>query len=127
VYSHTGAISIKNPNYPDAPYLGSTYALHVTPPCHAADVRRHILAQEEIADVAGTYLLTDLSGLTRLEDNAVMDAIDGPGSSSGNPIALMIPDPSDLPIASPNLPRYLGHVQRREGFDYKIIGTTSSG
>jgi hypothetical protein len=139
VYAPAGVVKVKNPEFSEDPYLGRTLVIHITPPHSAANIKRHLTSWENIADSTHTGLFHDLACRSAAEDAELMDIIDpvGPGSvTAGDPVALVISEVLNPPVATPSanaspqnaappvpkLPRFLGGIPRRRGFDYKIRG-----
>jgi len=91
VYSPAGGVEVKNPEFPEDPYLGRTLAIRITPPHLAASVKRHICGREDITDYDNTSLFTDILCLTPLDDSEAVHILDraGTGSTPGDPVALV--------------------------------------
>jgi len=91
VYLPTGGVEVKNPEFPEDPYLGRALAIRVAPPHLVASVKRHICGREDIAGYEHTSLFTNISCLTPLDDSEPVHILDhaGIGSTPGNPVALV--------------------------------------
>jgi hypothetical protein len=96
VYLPAGSVEVKNPEFPEDPYLGRVLAIRITPLHLAASVKCHICGQEDIADYEHTSLFTNISCLTPLDDSEPVHIVDhtGVGSTSGEPVALVMLEPS---------------------------------
>ena len=91
IYSLTSGVEVKNPEFPDDPYLGRALAVRIPPPHLAASVKRHICGREDITDYEHASLFTDISCLTPLDDSEPVRVLDraGTGSTPGDPVALV--------------------------------------
>jgi len=91
VYSLTSGVEVKNPEFPEDPYLGRALAIRIPPPHLAASVKRHICGREDITDYEHASLFTDISCLTPLDDSEPVRVLDraGTGSTPGDPVALV--------------------------------------
>jgi len=91
VYSLTSGVEVKNPEFPEDPYLGRALAIRIPPPHLAASVKRHICGREDIADYEHASLFPDISCLTPLDDSEAVHILDraGTGSTPGDPVALV--------------------------------------
>jgi hypothetical protein len=91
VYSPAGGVEVKNPEFPEDPYLGRALAIRFAPPHLAASVKRHICGREDIADYERASLFPDISCLTPLDDSEAVRILDhaGTGSTPGDPVALV--------------------------------------
>ena len=88
----TGGVEVKNPEFPEDPYLGRALAIRVAPPHLVASVKQHICGREDIAGYKHTSLFTDISCLTPLDDSEPVCILDrsGVGSTSQDPVALVV-------------------------------------
>jgi hypothetical protein len=126
VYSPAGGVEVKNPEFPEDPYLGRTLAIRITPPHLAASVKRHICGREDITDYEHTSLFTDISRLTPLDDSESVRILDraGTGSTPGDPVALVS---SKLGASEqthvPNCPGY--RYKLKANHDCKVNSRTS--
>jgi hypothetical protein len=96
IYSPTSGVEIKNPEFPEDPYLGCSLAIRIPPPHIADSVKCHICWREDISDHKNTKLFTDISCLsTPLDDYEPVHILDhsGVGSTTGDPVALVILEP----------------------------------
>jgi len=95
VYSPAGGVEVKNPEFPEDPYLGRALAIRFAPPHLVASVKRHICGREDIADYEHTSLFPDISCLTPLDDSEAVRILDrsGAGSTSGESVALVMLEP----------------------------------
>jgi hypothetical protein len=95
VYSPVGGVEVKNPEFPDDPYLGRALAIRVTPPHIIASVKRHICGREDIADHKNTRLFNNILSHTPLDDSKPVHIFDHAeiGSTSGDPVALVMLEP----------------------------------
>jgi hypothetical protein len=93
VYSPTGGVEVKNPEFSEDPYLGRTLAIRITPPHLAASVKHHICGQEDIVviDYEHTSLFADISCLSPLDDSEPVRILDcaGTGSTPGDPVTVV--------------------------------------
>jgi len=87
----TGGVEVKNPKFPEDPYLGRALAIRVAPPHLAVSVKHHICAREDIAGYEHTSLFTNISCLTPLDDFEPVHILDhaGIGSTPGDPVTLV--------------------------------------
>jgi hypothetical protein len=92
VYTHDGAVQSKHPVYPDDGSLGRINANWITPPHTAASIKRYLSKEEQIAENMCTSLFSEISSPSSLDDNVLMPILTGagPGSSPGEPLALVI-------------------------------------
>jgi hypothetical protein len=113
VYSLTSGVEVKNPEFPEDPYLGRTLAIRIPPPHLAASVKRHICGREDITDYDNTSLFTDILCLTPLDDFEPVHILDhaGMGSMPGDPVAVV-----SLTLGA--LERT--HVPNGVGYQYKL-------
>jgi len=113
IYSLTSGVEVKNPEFPDDPYLGRALAVRIPPPHLAASVKRHICGREDITDYEHASLFTDISCLTPLDDSEPVRVLDraGTGSTPGDPVALV----SSKLGASERT-----HVPDDAGYQYKL-------
>ena len=113
VYSLTSGVEVKNPEFPEDPYLGRTLAIRIPPPHLAASVKRHICGREDITDYDNTSLFTDILCLTPLDDFEPVHILDhaGMGSMPGDPVAVV-----SLTLGA--LERT--HVPNGAGYQYKL-------
>jgi len=113
IYSLTSGVEVKNPEFPDDPYLGRALAVRIPPPHLAASVKRHICGREDITDYEHASLFTDISCLTPLDDSEPVRVLDraGTGSTPGDPVAL---------VSSKLGPSERTHVPDDAGYQYKL-------
>ena len=92
VYSPAGGVEVKNPEFPNDPYLGRALAIRLTPPHTIASVRRHICSREDIADHKNTRLFDNILSRTPLDDSKPVHILDraGVGATSGEPVVLVM-------------------------------------
>jgi hypothetical protein len=90
-------VEVKNPEFPEDPYLGRALAIRITPPHLAASVKRHLCGREDLGDDKNARLFTDISCLTPLDDSEPVRILDrsGAGSTSGEPVVLVMLEPGD--------------------------------
>jgi len=95
VYSPAGGVEVKNPEFPDDPYLGRALAIRVTPPHTIASVKRHICGREDIANHKNTSLFDNILSRIPLDDSKPVHIFDHAeiGSTSGDPVALVMLEP----------------------------------
>jgi hypothetical protein len=126
VYSLTSGVEVKNPEFPEDPYLGRALAIRIPPPHLAASLKRHICGREDIADYEHASLFPDISCLTPLDDSEAVHILDraGTGSTPGDPVALVS---SKLGVSErthvPDGARY--QYKLKAYLDCKVNGPTS--
>jgi hypothetical protein len=113
IYSPAGGVKVKNPEFPEDPYLGRALAIQVAPPHTVASVKHHICGREDLADYEHTNLFTNISCLTPLDDSEPVHILDraGTGSMPGDPVAFV----SSKLGASERT-----HVPNGAGYQYKL-------
>jgi hypothetical protein len=126
VYSLTSGVEVKNPEFPEDPYLGCTLAIRIPPPHLAASVKRHICGREDITDYDNTSLFTDILCLTPLDDFEPVHILDhaGIGSMAGDPVAVVSLTLGALEHT--HVPDGAGYQYKlKANFDRKVNGHTS--
>jgi hypothetical protein len=81
------------------PYTGQVVASHITPPRTVKLIKRYLCKREGIEGVESTDLLAAVAGDHKLgdEDRPQILAMDGPGWSADDPMALIIKNASHTP------------------------------
>jgi hypothetical protein len=95
VYSPAGGVKVKNPEFPEDPYLGRALAIRVTPPHTIASVKRHICGRENIVNHKNTRLFEKILSPTPLDDSMRVHIFNhaGVGSTSEEPVVLVMVEP----------------------------------
>jgi hypothetical protein len=101
IYLPAGGVEVKNPEFPNDPYLGRALAIQLTPPHTIASVRHHICGRERITDHRNIRLFDNILSRTPLNDSKPVNILDraGVGSTSGEPFVLVM-----LELASAGYP-----------------------
>jgi hypothetical protein len=108
---------VKTPQIEEDQFLGQTFAFAITPPHSAANVKRYIMAREQITQETPAQLFADISGRNVLDDTEFLDIVNqaGVGFSPDNPIALVISPTSALPVSPTS-----SALPRRAGYKYTV-------
>jgi hypothetical protein len=94
IFSHSGAVKVKNPESPEDPLLGCTPALNIAPPHDISSLKRHLCDLEDITDhkhanlFKNVFATRPLSGSERLD----LTSTSWYGCTPGDPISCVAPD-----------------------------------
>jgi hypothetical protein len=102
IYSSNGSIQVKNPEFPDDPWLGRTLVHRITPPHTVTRIKDHLARLEAINDLANTQLFANVSCPAPLQDTEFINTrdLDGFGATPEDPLALVVPGSSTSSAAA---------------------------